>query len=928
MKIHFWILPVVFAALAFHGTSQITAEAAERTFVGASSNNFPPVNQIDPSGRLTGFGRELATAVIRAGGGKLESIHSSRWVEVLGWLATGRADFIHDTGFAKERLAYLEYTKPILEMPEHIFVKVGELSINGLDDLKGRRVACVRQHITHLYLKTVPGVECHVVESPADGLVALLSGKVVAFPFPNLVMHHLINELNFGHRFREIEKPLRDHLVWHMAVKKGNAEMRAFLNEGIRLVRASGEYDQIFAKWFQPSPLAKLSLREVQIAIVGGMLILGLLAVLLVLILVINRHREARDQLASTVLELENSRDNLSESEQRFKDFTDSASDWYWEMGADLRFVSLSDSAGRSTGIPKSHFIGLTRQELAGAAADDPMWKSHIEDLNARIPFKDFQYKFVDPNGSIRHFRTSGIPVFSNDGSFEGYRGTGSDITKTILAAEAAFKANTLLKDAINALPEGIAIFDAEERLVMFNARYADYYSANNKLIAPGVTLEELLRDSIANHHFHGIEGKEDAFIRTRLADFRAGRISEQFLTDGNRWLHVVDAPMANGYTVALRTDITEMKMRELELKKNKQRLERAHQIAMIGDWDWEYVPETDQRVEYWSPEFYDILGLEPLETEAGFDTFLAQVHEEDRPRAESLRSNSNILSPNHEVEVRIRHAKTGEIRWLDVRSELIRAENGKVLSKGGAIQDITDRKMAEEQLQQAQKMEATGQLTGGIAHEFNNLLTIILGNLRLMSRDMDEMRMASNHLIDDVISAAEEGAELTRRLLAFGRPQPQHLHTMDVNATISGFIELMDRTFGDGVEILLNEGADIPPIYVDHGQFEAALLNLALNARDAMPDGGKISIHTMALTITGLQGGEYSNLPPGNYVAVRVADSGVGISTENISRVCEPFFTTKQEGKGSGLGLSIIYRFVGQSGGEIIIDSKPDRGT
>jgi PAS domain S-box-containing protein len=254
-----------------------------RILVDASSNNFPPMNSLDENGNLTGFGREFADAVLAAVGATVTHIHSSHWVEVLDWLDSGKADFIHDTGYTKEREEFLDYSNPIIEMPEMIFVRLDQYDITGFDSLKGKKVACVNQHISHLYLKNFPGITCYVVKTPVEGLYELISGKVDAFVYPKQIILYLAQNLRLTDKIKMTGDPLRI-LTWSMVVKKGNTEILTLLNEGIDKVRGTDEYDRIYNKWWGKKVLAGYSERELRVIIsitVGiSMVVVSLIALL------------------------------------------------------------------------------------------------------------------------------------------------------------------------------------------------------------------------------------------------------------------------------------------------------------------------------------------------------------------------------------------------------------------------------------------------------------------------------------------------------------------------------------------------------------------------------------------------------------------------------------------------------------------------
>ncbi|TVQ13807.1 MAG: PAS domain S-box protein [Leptolyngbya sp. DLM2.Bin27] len=259
--------------------------------------------------------------------------------------------------------------------------------------------------------------------------------------------------------------------------------------------------------------------------------------------------------------------------------------------------------------------------------------------------------------------------------------------------------------------------------------------------------------------------------------------------------------------------------------------------------------------------------------------------------------------------------------RWFEVRAY--------PSSEGLAVyfQDVTDRIALEEQLQQSQRLESVGQLTGGIAHDFNNLLTVILGNAELLS-EMLAPNPQLQPLAAMIVSAAQRGAELTQRLLAFARRQALEPEAVEVNQLIAAIDGLLRRTLGEHIEIEMVRGAGLWPALVDPAQLESALLNLCLNARDAMVQGGRLTIETANTHLSQDYADQHVEVVPGQYVMVAVSDTGLGIAPNNLERVFEPFFTTKETGKGTGLGLSMVYGFIKQSGGHIKIYSELGQGT
>jgi signal transduction histidine kinase len=235
-------------------------------------------------------------------------------------------------------------------------------------------------------------------------------------------------------------------------------------------------------------------------------------------------------------------------------------------------------------------------------------------------------------------------------------------------------------------------------------------------------------------------------------------------------------------------------------------------------------------------------------------------------------------------------------------------------------------RERAEQALRQSQKMEAVGQLTGGVAHDFNNLLTIIIGNIGIAKRGVVEAR--AERALDNALVGAERAAQLTQRLLAFSRLQPLNPRAVDTNRLILGMSDLLTRSLGERIELETISGAGLWKVEVDGSELEATMLNLALNARDAMPDGGKLTIETSNAYLDDEYCRQHSGIEPGQYVLISVTDNGVGMDRNTADRAFEPFFTTKEAGKGTGLGLSQVYGFMKQSGGHVKIYSERGQGT
>ncbi|MGE5651630.1 MAG: PAS domain S-box protein [Bacillota bacterium] len=303
----------------------------------------------------------------------------------------------------------------------------------------------------------------------------------------------------------------------------------------------------------------------------------------------------------------------------------------------------------------------------------------------------------------------------------------------------------------------------------------------------------------------------------------------------------------------------------------------------------------------------------------------------EDQAAGEPARALQCALDDGKYEKEGWRVRKDGSRFWAQVVLEAIRDEGGELLGFAKITRDITERRQAAEALEQtraslaqAQKMEAIGQLTGGIAHDFNNLLTVIVNSLDLLAIKLNDP--VAIRCLSNAQRAAGRGAELTRQLLAFARRQPLRPGTHDLNTLIVGFEPILRRACHERILFELRLTPEPAMAHVDARLFEGALLNLVINARDAMPDGGLLSISTECVSID--ESSRCVSLQPGTYIKVGIRDHGTGMPAEVLRRAMEPFFTTKEVGKGTGLGLSQVYGFVTQSGGDIVIHSEVGKGS
>jgi len=423
----------------------------------------------------------------------------------------------------------------------------------------------------------------------------------------------------------------------------------------------------------------------------------------------------------------------------------------------------------------------------------------------------------------------------------------------------------------------------------------------------------------------------------------------------------ILERPIGKGSLIStvasalrLRRKQFEMRDRLIELRESDRRFKAI--TNSVDQMIWTTLP--DGHHDYYNDRWYEFTGTAPGATDG--DGWNAVLHPDDRERAWQRWRASLASGDPYEVEYRLRH-HSGVYRWVLGRAQPQQDEDGRIVRWFGScteIQDLvearevlarsreeleqlvasrtaaleaemTSRGEVEAALRQSQKMEAVGQLTGGIAHDFNNMLAGVLAGLDLIKLRIDGGRFDGiERFMEASIASAQRAAGLTARLLAFSRKQSLDARPLDVNALVVSLEELFRRTLTESIRLRVAPGRNLSLVVADGNQLESALLNLVINARDAMPRGGQLTVETSMVDLDEAHVAAEPGMQAGRYVAIAVSDTGVGMSEDMLEKVFEPFYTTKPIGQGTGLGLSMIYGFARQSGGEVRIRSQPGRGT
>jgi PAS domain S-box-containing protein len=476
-----------------------------------------------------------------------------------------------------------------------------------------------------------------------------------------------------------------------------------------------------------------------------------------------------------------------------------------------------------------------------------------------------------------------------------------------------------LLEATLESTHDGILVLDLHRRIVRFNRRLVEMFR-----LPPDVVARRNPDEMIALVASQLEDPDASLFTSPKLwADVTGESLTQLRFKDGRVFERFV-APQRIGDQVVGRVvtyrDISQSVRTGQALEQHRAFLEKAQEVAHIGSW----VAELDGSDRLgWSTETHRIFGVPLGEFNGTSETFFAFVHADDREAVRTASAAAMTEGTPYDIVHRIIRTD-GSVRWVHEKADVVRDAEGRPVRMIGTVQDVTEMRQLEEQLRHAQKLDAIGTLAGGIAHDLNNALTAIAGYTELALTVLRHEHPARAD-VQEIRRAAERATSVTRQLLAFSRKQLLEPRVFDLNVAVNNVARLIGRLLGENVHLRTDLDPALPLIHADPGQIEQAIINLAVNARDAMSDGGDL----MLATSTHRVGDDASRapMPPGTYVTLSVTDTGHGMSAETQAHIFEPFFTTKEVGKGTGLGLAMVYGTVKQSGGFIFVESQPGHG-
>jgi PAS domain S-box-containing protein len=626
--------------------------------------------------------------------------------------------------------------------------------------------------------------------------------------------------------------------------------------------------------------------------------------------------------------------DALRESEARFKAIANYAVSWESWFGPEGKYIWVNPAVEHFTGYSAEEILALPDFASTVIADEDrAVFLGRFQEAIRGSREDNFEFRYLHKNGTKRWLSASWQPIFDAQGNPLGTRSSGYDITARRQAEEALRESEQQLRLINDNVRDTIWLMDLGMRTT---------WISQSVIRTRGYTLAELADMPLDRHLAPASLTRMMAlaavhFTPERLADPNA-EISvsvelEYYRKDGSTFwgdssftlLRDQDGKPSGFLGVG--RDITERKRADVIRQESEDRYKalfnRSNDLVYIHDFEGRFIDANSaalNRLGYTKDELRSV----------SFTTLLSA--DQYALAAQVLQELQAIGVQTSPTEFRLR-TKTGGQIWVETQAAVIMAD-GKVVAIQGIGRDVTERKQAEqaraqleEQLRASQKMEAIGSLAGGVAHDFNNLLSVILGYTGFAMEGVRDGDPIKNDLLE-VRQAGERAAALTRQLLAFSRKQVLQPVAIDLNQIAAGVEKMLQRILGEDIDLVQTLAPDLGLTLADPGQIEQVLMNLVVNARDAMPEGGKLTIETSNVEIDEEYAARQVAVKPGSYVQLAVSDTGCGMDEQTRERIFEPFFTTKERGKGTGLGLSTVYGIVKQSGGNIWVYSEPGQGT
>ncbi|MFP3912390.1 MAG: transporter substrate-binding domain-containing protein [Desulfobacteraceae bacterium] len=869
------VLPVVVSA----GTQAPIKSAAEI--------DYPPFSMVDENGRADGFSVELMREALRAMN-REAVFRTGPWALVRSWLEKGEIQALPLVGRTPEREALFDFTFPYMSLHGAIVVRKDNSGIHDLGDLRGRQVAVMKGDNAEEFLRREErGIEIHTTATFEEALQQLSQGRYDAVVIQRLVALRLLQEMGLVN-LKVLDRPIEGFRQdFCFAVREGDRDTLALLNEGLAIVMADGAYRRLHAKWF-----AALQLPSDRPIVVGG--------------------------------------------DHDYPPF-----EYIDDNGRPTGYnVELTRAIALEMGLNIEIRLGPWAEIVRG------MEEGEIDVIQGMfyLPERDVKFDFTQPH-TVHHYVSvvregdGDPPVTLEDLAGKRVVVQRGDAAHDFLVAKGLGRQVSLAEsqeDVLRELAEGkhdCALAVRISSLHLIEKQGWKNLSLGRQAFLP----LEYCYAAPDNHKAILAQFSEGLKVLEQKGEYR--RIYEKWLGSYKerplslvrtlRYSAMVLIPLVLIllaiflWTWSLRRRVRE-KTRELKESAEFQRAMIACSPVAL------YSIDLQGNVQAWNTSAERIFGWTAEEV---MGKPLPIVPEDKQEEFAALRKRVTRTGGFSGMEV-VRQRKDGTCFDASLSAGPIYNEQGEIIGIMASLEDITERKQAEEeherlraQFIQAQKMESVGRLAGGVAHDFNNKLTVMLGNTQMAMENLDRSDPVYDDL-QEVLEAGKQAVKIVRQLLAFARKQVIAPTVLDLNETVEGMLKMLRRLISEDIDLAWEPDTHLWPVNMDPSQIDQILANLCVNARDAISGVGKVTIETENVALDENYCADRAGFVPGEYVMLGVSDDGCGMDRETLTNAFEPFFTTKEVGKGTGLGLATVYGIVKQNQGFVNIYSEPGTGT
>lgn len=922
-----------------------------RRIVVGGDYDLPPFEFVDENGEPAGLSVDIVRAVARVMNLDVE-FRMGSWREVRDALIRGEVDVLQSIAYSAERDQSLDFSPPHTTAYLVPVVRRGVQVPKSVSELGGKRIAVVDGGIAREFL-TQAGLGKAVIaaDSAEIALSDVVHGKVDCAVVHRRTAQYFINR----HQWNDLV--LGDQAFASIgesfAVAQGRVDLLAKLSDGLSLIEKSGELHQIQEKWLGVagySPTYRDYLKQAAKVVVPLILLL-----LLSLAWLWSLRRQVRRKTAQ-----------LRESEQRLKLALEAAQDalWDWNVKSGSVYYSpryytmLGYEPGEFEPCYDAWFSRLHPEDLehADAAVMNGLKMHEGFSTEFRMKSKGGDWIWILARGRVVEVDASGAPV--------RMIGTHSDVSaRKRSEAVMAARVRLLERSRTGEFSELLtATVDEAEALTASSAGFYHFVEEDHGVLSIQAwstnTLANLcrMRDAAGRYPIHST-GVWSECIRRRgpvvlnhasdmpvlkempeghapiermaMVPVLRGETVVAILGVGNKVTPYTENDVEDLATLAdLAWDVVESRRAEDARRQMERRLQAIFNHAAVGI----AMTNAENKIIAANQAFTDLVGY--TEDELRERTFMDITHPDDLvAELESLRAFLDSPARFNRIEKRYVR-KDGSHVWVDLTASIIRDEAGGIEYAIAVVHDLTHQKKVEHEqerlqaeLAQAQKMESVGRLAGGVAHDFNNMLGVILGHLELVLGE-SPLDPSTRESLLEVQKAAKRSADLTRQLLAFARKQIASPKVLDLNDTVGSMLKMLSRLIGEHIQLRWQPGAGLAPVLMDPSQVDQILANLCVNARDAIQGVGAITIATAHVDVDEKLCERHLGASPGPHVRLTVSDTGCGMDHETLEALFEPFFTTKDVGQGTGLGLATVYGIVKQNHGFITVDSVVGKGT